>query len=273
MSNSDFITGSESIRWNLDDLFLSPTDPAVDAVLESGKKQALAFVEKYKGKLAYLSADDLSASFRELEAILTPLYKLSQYAHLVYSTDTSDDAVKAFVSRVDDEESEISNELVFFNLELAALPKETMALFLKSPVLAEYRYELVLTQKTAAHNLSEKEEQLLNIKDLTGIDAFRKLYNELSSSFQFEIEIEGEIKKMNGSQLRALRQHENPEVRRRAMATFFERYDENQLIFTTIFNSVVKDFNAERKMRKFPTPISTKLVGKDLEDATIKTLH
>jgi len=45
------------------------------------------------------------------------------------------------------------------------------------------------------YNLSEKEEQLNNLKNLTGKNASKNLYEELTSSFQFEIEIDGKIKK------------------------------------------------------------------------------
>ena len=94
-----------------------------------------------------------------------------------------------------------------------------------------------------------------------------------AASYRFELEVDGEKKSFNGSQLRALRQHKNPEVRQAAMKLFFAKYEENQIIFSSIFNNIVKDFNIERKLRGFSSPITTKLVGKDLDEATIQTLH
>jgi oligoendopeptidase F len=264
---------AETIRWDLSDLFSGIDDPKITETLAAGHRGALNYVDKYKEKLGLLNPAALADAFKELETLLSPLYKLSQYAHLVYSVDTANDQVKAFVGKVDDEESEISNHLVFFNLELAALSPTQLDTLAAAPELADYKYELELTKKTAAHNLTEKEEQLINLKDLTGVDAMRKLYNELTASFQFEFELDGNIQTMNGSQLRALRQHEDANVRRRAMKVFFERYEAHQITLSTIFNNVIKDFNTERKLRKYPTPISTKLIGKDLDDATIKTLH
>jgi len=264
---------AESIRWDLSDLFSGIDDSRIPVLLQDARDQASQFVTTYKGKLHTLTPAQLRDAFKALEQILTPLYKLSQYAHLVYSVDTSDDAVKAFVAKVDEEESEIGNLLVFFNLELGTFSSNQLKTLADSPELALHRYDLILTEKTARYNLSEKEEQLANLKDLTGADGLRKLYGDLTASFRFEMEVDGEIKSFNGSQLRALRQHENPEVRRKAMALFFSRYEENQIIFSSIFNNIVKDFNIERKLRGFSSPILTKLVGKDLDEATIHTLH
>ena len=267
------VVTADTIRWDLSDLFSGIDDPTITPLLNSARTRSNDFVALYKGKLATLSPAQLATGFKELEIIMTPLYKLSQYAHLVYSVDTSDDAVKAFVSKIDEDESEIGNLLVFFGLELATFPAEQLQKLANDPALSDYRYDLILTEKTAQFNLSEKEEQLANLKDLTGVEGLRKLYGDITASYRFELEVDGENKSLNGSQLRALRQHKNPEVRRAAMKLFFAKYEENQIIFSSIFNNIVKDFNIERKLRGFASPITTKLVGKDLDEATIQTLH
>ncbi len=267
------VVTADTIRWDLSDLFSGIDDPTITPLLNSARTRSNDFVALYKGKLATLSPAQLATGFKELEIIMTPLYKLSQYAHLVYSVDTSDDAVKAFVSKIDEDESEIGNLLVFFGLELATFPAEQLQKLANDPALSDYRYDLILTEKTAQFNLSEKEEQLANLKDLTGVEGLRKLYGDITASYRFELEVDGEKKSLNGSQLRALRQHKNPEVRRAAMKLFFAKYEENQIIFSSIFNNIVKDFNIERKLRGFASPITTKLVGKDLDEATIQTLH
>jgi len=270
---TDSLATAQSVRWNLSDLFSGINDPRIDTTLRSGRDAARQFSDTYRDRISTLSAAELVDAFKQFESVMAPLYKLSQYAHLVYSIDTSDDAVKAFVSRIDDEESEISNDILFFNLELGAIDVDRLSELANDPVLSDFKYELELTAKTARFNLTEKEEQLSNLKDLSGCDAFRKLYGDLSASYQFTIEVDGQSKQLNGSELRALRHHENPEIRRKAMRLFFDQYESHQLIYTSIYNNVIKDFNTERKLRGFATPISTKLVGNDLDDATIHTLH
>ena len=103
----------------------------------------------------------------------------------------------------------------------------------ENPVKKEIRTNIVKLLKKAKFKLSEKEEQLVNLKDLTGCNAFQKLYGELTASFEFEMEVDGEIKQMNGSELRALRLHKDPKVREQAMKLFFSA-NRNLYKFSTL---------------------------------------
>lgn len=266
------IATADSIRWDLSELFSGIEDSQIKKTLEQGKQEAEAFVARYKGKLTSLSDQELAQAYRTLEDIWTPLYKVSQYVHLMYATDTADDTIKSTVAFVDEAESEIGNLMVFFSLELGEV-SETIFKTWQTPALANYAYSLLRTKETARYNLSEKEEQLVNIKDLTGSRAFRKLYSELTSSFQFEFEIDGQLKKMNGSELRALRQHPDKDIRRKAMALFFSRYEETQLTLTHCFNNIVKNEALENQLRGYTTPISPRNIGNDLSEEVVAVLH
>ncbi len=266
-------TLSENIRWDLSDLYKNDKDPAILGDLETCKKQASDFTKKYKSRLHSLNASKLRLAYIELEALLTPLYKVSQYVNLIYTIDTANDHVKALVSQVDEIESDISNTLVFFDLELGATPTKTATLWLNDPELAPYTYAFKRSIDTAKFNLSEKEEQLSTLKSLTGKQAWQKLYNELTNGFMFEFEVDGELKTMNGSQLRALRQHPNADTRRAAMDLFFSRYEDNQLTLTHIFNNIVKDHAIECQLRGYDSAISVRNIGNDIPKAAIEALH
>jgi oligoendopeptidase F len=265
--------GSEDIRWDLSEFFSGITDPKIEETIKAVRKQSEDFVLTYKNKLKDLSANDLSQAYCLLESLLTPLYKLSQYVSLIYSTNTDDDQVKALVARVDDVESEISNLLLFFELELGAMPDDYFSKLDGAPELENFAYSLFMTRKTAKYNLSEEVEQVINLKDLVGANAHSKLYNELTSSFKFEFEIDGEVKSMNGSELRALRQHEDKDVRRRAMKLFFDKYEDNKLVLTHLYNNIIKDYGIEKNLRGYASAISIRNVGQDLDDKAVAVLH
>lgn len=266
-------TGAEEVRWDLGELFENVSDPRIDEVLEKTSARAAGFVETYKGKLSGLSAEELASAYEELEAINAPLYKVSQYSQLRFSVEMMDDEIKALVARVQEAISKISNQLVFFNLELGALNADDFAVFEDKPALSEYSYKLDKLRRNARFNLSEPEEQAINLKDLNGVSAHQKLYNELTASFQFDFEIDGEIQQLSGDQLRALRQHPDADVRRRAMKMFFGRYEENQLVFTHLYNSIVKDHSIEMGMRGYESPISAMNHHNDLENSAVQALN
>ncbi len=267
------VTGAENIRWDLHELFSGIDDPKIETVLDEGKSKAEAFVGKYRGELGKLSPAELAGAYEELENISGPLYNVSQYVNLLYAVDTTDDKIKALVAKVEQSASTTSNLLVFFSLELGSLTDEQFAVFEGADDLSNYAYKIAKLRKNAKYNLSEKEEQIINLKDLNGSSAHQKLYNDLTSSFSFEFEMDGKVQTLTGDQLRALRQHPDKDVRQRAMKLFFSRYEDNALIINHLYNSLVKDHGIEVGLRGFKHPISTMNTGNDLSDEAIQALN
>lgn len=259
--------------WDLRDLFDSPEDARIAAVLAKAAADSAIFRENYKGKLDTLSPEALAEAYKTLIAIVSPLYKLSQYANLGWAADTANMAFKSLVSRIDDAEAAVSNELVFFDLELGKLENAKARSFLDASAVKPYAYEFHLTRIAAAHQLTEAEERMINLKDLNGVDALQKLYQDLTSSYQFEMELDGKVTQMNGSQLRQLRLHPDPQVRQKAMQLFFSRYEEQKIIFGHLYNHISKDYTQETKLRGYDSVLEAKVKSADLPLAVVKTLH
>jgi len=269
----DSKTGAERIKWDLSDLFSGISDKKLLKILDSVENDAQKFAKKYRGKLNSLSAAKLANAYSELEELISPLYKAAQFIHLEYAIDTSDSKIKQMVSRVDEVESNVGNALVFFDLEISEFSNTHFNSIKKESKLAPYVYEIEHQIKTAQYNLTEPEEKLGTLKNLTGSSAWKKLYSELTSSFEFEFKLDGKVQKMNGSQLRALRQHPNKKVRRDAMTLFYSRYEEHQLILGHIYYNIVKSYSIEKDLRGYKSAISIKNIHNDLPDPVIKTLH
>ena len=272
--NKENITQSaQSVRWDLSDLFSSYQDPKIKEILSQTIQNAHVFLTTYRGKIHTLTAEQLKTAYISLEALISPLYQVSQFVNLVYATDTANHDIKALVSHVDEVASEVQNLILFFELELGRLSPQHITDLTTHSALTPYQYTLKQTSTNALYHLSEKEEQLINLKDLTGIDSYQNLYNDLTSSYQFTFELDGTLQSFNGSQLRALRQHADPAVRKRAMETFFKRYESDQLILAHTYNQIVKDCHTERTLRGYASDISVKNISNDLSDACVELLH
>ena len=267
------VTGAENVRWDLSELFSGLDDPKIDIVLNQSRQQAERFVEQYRGKLGDLTPEALAGAYDELEAISGPLYRLGMFVNLEYAVDTADDNIKALLGKIEQSSSTTSNLLVFFSLELGNLSDDQFAKFEGAEALKDFGYKIAKMRKNAKYNLSEKEEQVINLKDLNGSNAHQKLYGELTASFSFEFEMDGETKTLNGDQLRAMRQHPDADVRQRAMKLFFTRYEDNSLVINHLYNSLVKDHGIEVDIRGFDQPISTMNTHNDLSDAAIQALN
>ena len=68
-------TGAESIRWDLSDLYASPTDPELEATMSRAMENALTFEAAYKGKVATLEPHEFAEiyEFYQTLAVESPL--------------------------------------------------------------------------------------------------------------------------------------------------------------------------------------------------------
>tara|TARA_B100001121_G_scaffold298108_1_gene305294 strand:- start:9984 stop:11765 length:1782 start_codon:yes stop_codon:yes gene_type:complete len=263
----------QSIHWDLSELHDSTSVDTATPRIDDIEQRANEFSDQYKGRVSNLTASEIHSALKNYELIRSDLYQISQFAHLNYSVDIQDAEILKFVSLIDERASKISNILLFFFLEVGQVPKETLDHWCDDFINEPYRYVLVQAVDKNQYRLTEKEEQLINLKDLTGIDALRKMYGEHTSRYEFKLTVDGQEKVMNGSECRALRYHDDPNVRRDAMQLFFERYQTDEHIMVHLFNSIIKDYNIERIHRGYDAPISGMNIHNDLPNELVHKLH
>ncbi len=263
------------IKWDLSDFFDSIKDPRIEEKISQIEQKAKLFNNELRGKIkeGNFEPNQLKEWFIRLEDIETDLFYFNVYSYLEFSTNSTDEEVKAFFSKIEEFSSKISEYLIFFGLELNQIDDDKFEKFLNAPELAKYKHFLMTNRKRKDHQLSEKEEQIILMKDLTGNKAFLKLYTEITSRFTFEIEIDGEKKTMTGSQLSSLLQHKDRAVRKRALELIVSKYKQNELVLTHIFNNVIKDFDLEMQKRNYEKPVQMRNLENEVEDEIVDTLE
>ena len=122
------------VHWNLGDLFTGINDPRIDETLDRAQERAERFQADYKGKIdsPTLTAQTLGAAIREYEALYTESSKPGSFASLLFSTNTADPAIGAFLQKIRERGTQLSLPTLFFDLELAAVPEETLAPLLEA---------------------------------------------------------------------------------------------------------------------------------------------
>ncbi|MEK9727026.1 MAG: M3 family oligoendopeptidase [Candidatus Margulisiibacteriota bacterium] len=260
-------------HWDLSELHDSLDVSETIPILKKIESEVQQFSSKYKGNVTTLTPDQINRALIAYDDIRSRMYKISQFAHLNYAVDLKDAAVLRFVAKLDEFTSLMGNELLFFFLEIGTVSDQTLKSWLAFDDNQVYAYTLRQAVKKNKYRLSENEEQLINLKDLNGCDALRKLYSEHTSQYEFEMVIDGQKKIMNGSECRALRYHADPEVRKNAMKLFFEQYKKDEHIMVHLFNSIIKDYNIEREKRGYDSPISIMNIGNDLPNDLVDLLH
>src|SRR5262249_4345687 len=120
--------------------------------------------------------------------------------------------------------------------------------------------------------LSEPEERLAAMKDLTGKSAWAQLYDEITSSWSFEFAADGETRTRSLAEVRALRSHADRDVRRRAQAAVLERHAQHAQVLNYLTNVVFQDHRIEVGLRRYENVVAPTALDDELPQTAIETL-
>ena len=257
--------------WSLKDLYEGFEDPKYEAAFKEIEQGVESF-QSYREQLKPDISEDLFISIiTAYEHLFRLMSRLNGFAQLAFAADTQDQEAQAEVSRVDQFQAEMSNQTIFFNLWWKSLEDDAAERLLDAS--GDFRYWLVALRNFKDYTLSEPEEKLINIKDVTGVNALNMLYDSITNRYSFKIEIDGEEKDMTRGELMALVRESDPELRARAYKTLFDVYEDDAPILGQIYQAIVRDWRNENiKLRGFKKPISVRNLVNDIPDEVIETL-
>ena len=240
-------------EWNLADLYASPEDPKFAGDMKRGEELARAFAEKYRGRLASLSGEDLAAALKDYEALSDLLGRIGSYAQLYYVGDTTDSQRGKFYGDVSAKLTEISTLLLFFELELNRIDDAALEQAMKVPALAHYRPWIENLRMEKPYQLDDKLEELFLEKSQTSSSAFNRLFDETMAGLRFEVD--GEMLSLEPTL--NLMQSPDEAKRRKGSEALAKTFGANIKLFTLITNTLAKDKDISDRWRGF----------KDISDA------
>lgn len=261
-----------NLRWDTSLLYPSLDSTELEADLTSFEPLATDFRKRYFGKVTTLDNQALLASIGEYEALQVKISKPFCYAHLLFASDSGNEDYKALSQRCSELGNRLSQQLLFFDLELMELDNDFFETFCKLPEAANQTHFLKSIRKFRQYTLKENEERLLTRKDLTGTRAFTKLFDELSASFKYQMELDGVLSDFSGEELLSLLHHSSADIRFRAQTTFLERHAEHGIVYGAVFNNMALDHGQEMELRGYNTPIQPTNIGNEIPDEAVEHL-
>ncbi len=265
------MSSNTPLIWNLALLEPESTDH-FHKELEETLASAVSFRERYRGSISELEPSGLLASLKEYEALQQRALKPQCYAHLLFAADSSSNLAKTLSQKASEAGNRLTRELLFFDIEIMSLPDQLYQDLLGYASLAEYHHYICSIRKFSRHTLPEREEQLLKQKDLTGSTAFTRLYDEISASFTFRIDIDGNEQEMTGEELLGLLHHPDAALRERAFTLFLERHGEERIIYSAVFNNIALDHAQEMELRGYSHPMEPTNIGNELSSEVVERL-
>jgi len=261
-------TGAEDVRWQLDELYASPDDPAIERTLAEALEFAQEFEHRYRGRIAELSPAEFASMMEALERHHVRSARPGLYAHLLHSLDTRDHAAGRLVARTREAGAERGRHMVFFDLEVAHLTDEQCAALYADPGAARYRHTIEQERRYRDHQLSEVEERLLTEISPTGTGAWTRLFEELCSDIRVPT---GDGEAPLAAALARLREADRGVREQTSHAiTAALRRDERTRAY--IFNVVLQDKAIGDRLRKYPTWISSRNLANETSDASVQAL-
>jgi len=256
--------------WDLTDFYKDFKDPQIAADLKESKGAIQQFVAAYEGKLQSLTAPQLYEAVGTYESIREKISKVGCYSFLVFAADMSPPEVKSFFQTTQEEINLIYTNLLFFTLEVADLEVEHLeALFAEHGGLARYRPWFREVTAFRPHQLPKVQEQLMHEISIASHSNWVRLHEELLSSFLFPY---GETETLPISQILNHMVSADPAVRKAAALGFAKGLEQNSLVLTMVYNTLVKEKEIEDKWRHFKAPIASRNLANMVEDEVVEAL-
>lgn len=262
------VTGAEHVHWSLDDLYTSGSSPEYKRDKEKLRDKAGLFASKYKGKIKTLNSREFLHLLREYEALQDLGGRLTSFAYLQWSTDTANAGFGKLLQEANELSAELSQRLVFFDVEWLNISEDNADKLINSPDLAPYKHYLVTSRLYKKHVLDEKQEQIMAAKRVTGSSAWIRFFDETLGAAKFELDGQ----ELSEQEVLSKLHDSDRELRKRAHASLTKTFNNLAHPLTFIFNTLLADKHTNDKLRNYPDWITSRNLANEIDTGTVDAL-
>ena len=265
-------------RWNISDLVKDPSSEEFSQFLRSIEEQLVQFEGSRQLLRPDISSEEFERLIHMLESISEKVSIASGHAYLSYYADTSSNEASALVTKMEKLASEISNRMLFFDLWFKKQIDHENANRLINAIPKEYQEHLRHKRLVAKYSLSEPEEKIISTLEVTGILALTKIYDKMTSGFEFTMRLRHgrktiEKKFDNKEKLVSLVRSPDGNRREAAYKSLLQVYKRNSGVLGEIYQNIIMQWRDEAiLMRGYRSPISVRNIANNLDDATVEAL-
>ncbi|NWG34424.1 MAG: M3 family oligoendopeptidase [Chloroflexi bacterium] len=258
-------------KWDLRQLFPGFDSLELQTAFDNVEEQVATF-EGVRNKLTPdMDTDTFMDVVRASEAIVRILNRIYAFAGLSFAEDTQNQNAQSLMGRVQQFAAEMQNRTLFFSLWWKELDDWNAGRLMSAA--GDYRYYLEEMRHFKPHTLSEAEEKVINIKDVTGSNALVNLYDAITNRYVFKLEVDGERKELTRAQLQPYIQGPDPDLRAKAYQELYRVYGNDGPILGQMYQTRVRDWHNENiSLRKFKSAISVRNLVNDIPDEAVETL-
>lgn len=255
-------------EWDLIDLYPATDSAALSNDLDAADAEASALAERFEGKLAALSGDEMADLITRFEAMSDALGRIMSFAHLVYARDMNDPESGRFMQTMQERTNAISVRILFVTLELNRLDDAVLDAQLAAPRLAHFAPWIRDRRAYREHQLEDRIEKLLHEKAVAGRAAWVRLFDETLARLRFPFRGED----LTNAQALDLLSSKDAEARREISGVLADVLGGEIQTFALVTNTLAKDKEIEDRWRGFARPISERNLENLVEDEVVDAL-
>jgi oligoendopeptidase F len=254
--------------WDLAPLVDGDEAHGVERLLSDALARARAFAARYAGQVAELDAAGLREAMLKLAEINELAGKAGNYASLRFATDTAEPARGALLQKMQEQVTAMETELLFFELEWAALDDAHADALLTGEEMEFCAHHLRSARRYRSHLLSEAEEKIMAEKSLASESAWGRLFGELVSGLKVgpadeQISLEVALSNLLGP---------NAETRRSAAEAVTAALEPGLRTRAFIYNTLIYDKSVDDRLRKYPHWLSARNLSNEASDESVMAL-
>jgi len=261
---------AEDVSWDLSPLVYGEEDAGADRLLDEAATRAQAFAEAHAGRVAALDPPAFAAAVLELQELSELTARAGNYAMLRFSIDTADPALGALLQRVQEKGTAIETQLLFFELEWAALDDDRADELMDADGLETARHFLRSSRRYRPHLLTEPEEKILAEKSVSGASAWGRLFSEQVSALTVSLPGEDEPVTLDSALARLM--SPDREVRRVAAESVTAALKPGLRTRAYIFNTLLHDKAVDDRLRHFPNWLAARNLSNEASDESVQAL-
>ena len=259
-------------RWDLTELASGPRDSRLAEQTKTLMRNISLFEMERKNLSHTISSKRFKKILDMLEKIVEMSSRIEGYASLLHAADTQSDEATSLLMRAYRLDSEVSNRTLFFVLWWRRVidAKNAQRLASRSGELEEY---LMHRRRLAEYSLSEPEEKIIKTLDVTGASALVNLYDKITNAYQYRMRVNKRTYTMTREELSNYMRSTSPRLRRAAYVEILSRYGSEKGVLGQIYQNIVQNWADEMvHIRGYPSPISVRNMGNNLDDKTVSSL-
>jgi oligoendopeptidase F len=271
------VNRNSGLKWDLTRLFKADDDPRIEKVVRDVERESYRFIRKWRPRRDYLSDPgvlrDALKEYERWKKHFGTDGDAGYYFWLRTEQDQNNPDLKARFNKIEEFGRKIENDIQFFYLRLAKIPRKKRNSFLQHKGLRDYRHFIEKIWAESKYLLSEPEEKILNLKMSTSYSNWIKMTFGLLAKEERKVSLEGGGSGVRPfSEITGLINSRDKKVRDSAARAFNDILASNIEVAEAEINSVLAHKKTEDELRAFARADLSRHVADDVDSRVVDSL-